>query len=331
MKQLFVTAAREVEFQEVPTPVCPPDGILVKAIITAVSSGTEIRVYRAIPVDKEGKYLHTNYPYKLPCVNGYSMVGEVVETGAEVNNFAVGDRAFVAQPHGEYAVDLAKDAVKLPSSIADEEAVFLSLLRVTQTAIRRGNPTPGETVAIIGQGVIGQSTLALCQAFGHPSIAIDQHESRLKISRKLGADLAISPNEKDFNQRVHDFCGGRGADLVIEAASVWPAIQTSMEIARPGGKVVVVARHTDMPNFSPVNDPYLGKDVSLVSSYTADPEGQRWDYNNTMTLNLNLFEKGKLSLAPMITHHFQWKEIGEAYRRLDEGELDMVGVIIHWS
>ena len=331
MKQLFVTAAREVEFQEVPTPVCPPDGILVKAIITAVSSGTEIRVYRAIPVDKEGKFLHTNYPYKLPCVNGYSMVGEVVETGAEVNKFTVGDRAFVAQPHGEYAVELAKDAVKLPSSIADEEAVFLSLLRVTQTAIRRGNPTPGETVAIIGQGVIGQSTLALCQAFGHPSIAIDQHESRLKISRKLGADLAISPSEKDFNQRVHEFCGGRGADLVIEAASVWPAIQTSMEIARPGGKVVVVARHTDMPNFSPVNDPYLGKDVSLVSSYTADPEGQRWDYNNTMTLNLNLFEKGKLSLAPIITHHFQWNEIGEAYRRLDEGELDMVGVIIHWS
>ena len=56
MKQLFITAPRQVEFQETPIPVCPPDGILVKAVITTVSSGTEIRVYRAIPVDKEGKY-----------------------------------------------------------------------------------------------------------------------------------------------------------------------------------------------------------------------------------------------------------------------------------
>ena len=58
MQRLLVTGSRQVEFQAAPTPACPVDGVLVRARLTAVSTGTEIRVYRAKPVDAAGKFLH---------------------------------------------------------------------------------------------------------------------------------------------------------------------------------------------------------------------------------------------------------------------------------
>ena len=61
-KRLIVTAPRQVELEEVPIPGCPDDGLLVRAKVTAVSTGTEIRVYRGIPVDKDGGFLHTYVP-----------------------------------------------------------------------------------------------------------------------------------------------------------------------------------------------------------------------------------------------------------------------------
>src|SRR5262245_26136855 len=123
MQRLIITAPRQAEFEEAPTPICPPDGILVQARVTAISTGTELRVYRLKPVDAAGKYLHANVPFVLPTENGYSMVGDVIEVGGEVTEFAVGERVFVPAAHGQLAAMPAQLAVKLPPAIPDEQAV----------------------------------------------------------------------------------------------------------------------------------------------------------------------------------------------------------------
>ena len=81
------------------------------------------------------------------------MVGRVVAIGGEVSGFAVGDRVFVPEPHQEYAAVAADSVVKLSESIPAEVGVFLSILTVAQLAMRKGRPTPGESVAIVGLGV----------------------------------------------------------------------------------------------------------------------------------------------------------------------------------
>jgi 2-desacetyl-2-hydroxyethyl bacteriochlorophyllide A dehydrogenase len=331
MQRLIITGPRQAKFEQVDLPVCPPDGLLVRARVTAISTGTEVRVYRLIPVDAAGQFLHANVPLELPTENGYSMVGDVVEVGADVADFAVGDRVFVPAPHRQYAAVPAQLAVKVPPSVPDEQAVFLSILEVSHLALRKGTPAPGENLAIIGQGVIGLSALAYGVAYGFRTVAIDYDEHRLAIARAMGADLALSPAEPDFLARVRTFCDGEGADLVIEAASVWPAIQTGMEIAARQARLVVVARHTDQPGFSPVGDPYLQKEIALLVSYGHPPAGHRWDRRRSFALTLELLAKGRLNLAPMITHRFPWHQLPQVYDRLDRGERELVGIVLDWQ
>ena len=330
MQRLLVTAPCQAEFEAISIPACVASELLVRARLTAISTGTEIRVFRLTPVDEAGKFLHANVPFAVPTENGYSMVGEVIDIGADVTDFAVGDRVFVPATHRHVAAIDAGLAIKLPSELADEQAVFLSIVEVAHLALRRGNPTPGETVAIIGLGVIGLSALAYCKAFGFRTIAIDSVAARLAIAQQMGADLVISPAANDFHQQVSDATGGYGVDLVIEAASVWPAIQLGMEIAAKGAKIVVVARHTDKPAFSPIGDPYLQKDLTLLVSYGHPPAGQRWDRQRSFGLTMEMLAKGRLNLAPLITHRLSWRDLPAIYQRLEQGEREIVGVVLDW-
>ena len=331
MKQLLITGPREAEFREVPRPEVPPEGLLVRARLTAVSTGTELRVYRAVPVDAAGKFLHERVPFELPTTNGYSMVGEVVEVGGEVQGFAPGDRVFVPAPHGEYAAVDAAAAVKLPAEVSDEQAVLLSILEVAHIALRRGDPAPGENVAIVGQGVIGLSALAYCRAFGLRTAVVDREAARLRIARSMGADLAVCPDEADSVEQVLGLFHGQGADLVLEAASSWTAVETGMRLARTDGRLVVVSRHTELPRFNPVGHPWLGKRLSLLTSYGYPPPGSRWDRGRSIGLTLELLGRGRLDVGPLVTHRVGWEDLPDVYRRLDAGEAAMVGVVLRWN
>ncbi len=198
MQRLIVTAPCQVEFEPIAMPSCAPDGLVVRARVTAISTGTEIRVFRLVPVDDAGQFMHANVPFEVPTENGYSMVADVLATGAAVTNLAVGDRVFVPVTHRHVAAIAASLAFKLPDALPDEQAVFLSIVEVAQLALRRGNPTPGETVAIIGLGVVGLSALAYCKAFGFRTVAIDNAAARLDIAAPDGRGPGPQPNRAEF-------------------------------------------------------------------------------------------------------------------------------------
>ena len=122
MQRLIITGPCKTEFEDIPTPKCSNDGILVKTLVTAISTGTEIRVYRWIPVDDEGKMLHGGVPFpKDSTENGYSMIGEVIEVGKDVKDFNLGDRVFLGETHKEYAAVKADQAIKIPNKISIQE------------------------------------------------------------------------------------------------------------------------------------------------------------------------------------------------------------------
>ena len=327
MKRLVITGPRKAEFEDVPIPGCPDDGLLVRAEATAISTGTEIRAYRCTPVDEAGELLHLGVPIAFPFENGYSMVGRVVEVGDLAKGFAKGDRVYVSQPHKEYGAVSVDAALKIPDSVPTEHAVFLSILSVGQLALRKGRPTFGENVAVVGLGVIGLATAVVCKAFRFRVLGLDTDGRRLEVASAMGIEVA-SPEDRALGQRVLDWSDGRGADLAIESAATWPATRTAMDVARKGGTVVVVSRHADKPDFSPVNHPYFGKDLRLVTSY--DYSDDRWDHTTSTRLMLDMLESGDLDIAPMIAHEFEWSDIPRVYRRLDEGESELVGVVIRW-
>jgi threonine dehydrogenase-like Zn-dependent dehydrogenase len=171
VKSLLVTGVRQLEIIEEPVPTCLTDGLLVRCTYSIVNTGTEIRSYRGRPIDWSEP--------KFPIRAGYCQIGIVEEVGAEVDNFSPGQRVFVMAPYQEYVAVSASAAIAAPEEISDEGAAFTDLLDIGLCAIQRADPTPGEFLAIIGQGVIGQSTLACGRALGFRTITIDLAEERL--------------------------------------------------------------------------------------------------------------------------------------------------------
>jgi threonine dehydrogenase-like Zn-dependent dehydrogenase len=331
MKRLIITGPCEARFEEAPLPACPSHGIVVRAVLTAISPGTELRVYRAVPVDAGGRFLHERVPFVLPTTNGYSMVGEVVEAGPQATGFSPGQRVFVPAPHQEFAAVPAALAVPLPDEIPNDRAVFLNILEVGHIALRRGRPEPGANVAIVGQGVIGLSVLAFCRAFGFRTAVIEPDDGRRDIALRMGADLAVSPAEEGFAQRIAGHFDGEGPDLVVEAGSGWSALRVALEVARDDGRVVIASRHTGVPDFNPVGHPFLGKRLELLTSYGHEPDGRRWDRRRSFALTVRLLREGRLVIDPMITHRFAWHELPEVYRRMHEGDRTIVGAVLRWG
>jgi threonine dehydrogenase-like Zn-dependent dehydrogenase len=330
MHRLIITGPRQAVFEDVARPECPPDGVLVEACTTAISAGTEIRVFRAIPVDEDGQFLYEKIPFAMPTENGYSMVGTVMETGEQVEAFDIGERVFATAPHRHIAALQAARVTQLPNAIPDKEAVFLNILEVAHKAIRVGDPQAGANVVIVGQGVVGLSLLAYSVAFGWRTAVVDLAPGRLEIARQMGAGLAVSTNDADHSDQIFDYFGGAGADVAFEAGSNWSAIRTAMELTRTDGRVVIVSRHTQKPDFNPVGHPFLGKRLSLATSYAYPPDGARWDYRTSINLTIDLLARRRLYIEPMITHQFDWQQLPEVYRRLDQGDQSIVGAVINW-
>ncbi|MDP7016702.1 MAG: zinc-binding dehydrogenase [Pirellulaceae bacterium] len=330
MQRLIITGPRRAEFEETSPPVCGDDEVLVRADTTAISTGTELRVYRAIPVDEAGRFLHESVPFQLPAENGYSMVGHLIETGRRVTALKTGMRVFAPAPHRLLAAVDAARVTPIPDAVPDDEAVFLSILEVAHQAIRRGDPQAGANVLIVGQGVIGLSVLAYSIAFGWRTAVIDLDSQRLDIAREMGAGLAVSPDDSQAADRVLDYFGGAGADVAFEAASHWSAVRTAMELTRTDGRVVIVSRHTERPNFNPVGHPFLGKRLSLLTSYGYPLAGSRWEHEASVKLTVDLLQQRRLPIGPLLTHHFNWRELPSVYARLDEGDRSIVGAVINW-
>jgi threonine dehydrogenase-like Zn-dependent dehydrogenase len=328
VRALRLTGPLQAALVDCPSPALMPDGVLVRARCTAISTGTEIRQYRDERVEQN--------PSGYPRSNGYSMVGTIEAVGAEVTSLAVGQRVFVSSPHDELVAVPARQVYPVPDGAPDEQAVFTTLCEIGLHALRRGNPSLGENVAIIGQGIIGLATLAVARTWGLRTIALDLDERRLAFSRAVGADLAVNPGEPNFQGRIAAFCGEEGVDLVVEAASSWRAIRTAYQIVRRRGCISVVARHTDVPDFNPIQDGLMTKEVVFTTSYAhpvleAPPDLLRWTRPRDNRLVLELIGKGRLDVSRAISHRIAPEELPAMYRRLHEGDTSVAGVVVDWS
>jgi threonine dehydrogenase-like Zn-dependent dehydrogenase len=328
MRALRITAPLEAAILDCPEPALAPDSLLVRARCTAISSGTEMRQYRDERVAQN--------PSGFPRANGYSMVGVVEAVGSQVRGFAVGQRVFVSQPHDSLVALPPEQVYPVPGGVPDEQAVFTTLCEIGLHALRRGNPSFGENVAIIGQGIIGLATLAVARGWGLRTIALDLDERRLALARAVGADLAHSPPEPDYEERIAAFCGAEGVDFVVEAASSWRAIQTAYRIVRRRGTIAVVARHTDVPDFNPIQDGMMTKEVTFTTSYAhpvmdAPPDLLRWTRPRDMLIVLEMLGKGRIDIGPAITHRIAPEEIPAIYARLHAGDASIAGVVVDWA
>jgi NADPH:quinone reductase-like Zn-dependent oxidoreductase len=222
---------------EVPDPEVGADDVLV--YIQAASVNPLDRMLR----DGEMKAL---LPYKVPFVLGNDLAGIVVEVGAAVTQFAVGDEVF-ARPDkdriGTFAELIAvhqDDVAIKPTTLTMEEAASLPLVALTswQVLVERAQIRPGQKVLIhAGSGGLGTIAIQLAKQLG-ARVATTTSTANVDLVKRLGADVVVDYKKQEFETVLHDY------DVVLDSLG-GKTLLKSLDVLKPGGKVISVAGPPD--------------------------------------------------------------------------------------
>ncbi len=177
-----------------------------------------------------------------PIPLGYCNVGKVIAIGKGVTEFKIGDRVASNGNHAEIVCIPQNLVAKIPDEISDEEAAFTVIGAIGLQGIRLVNPTFGETVVVVGMGLIGQLTAQLLKANGCRVIGIDYDSNKLLLAAAKGI-ITVNPGEgTDTVKFVTSLTNGIGADAVIITASSKgdDIIAQSAQMSRKRGRIVLV-------------------------------------------------------------------------------------------
>jgi predicted dehydrogenase/threonine dehydrogenase-like Zn-dependent dehydrogenase len=276
-----------------------------------------------------------------PVALGYCSAGVVVEVGAGVLGYSVGDRVATNGPHAEYVRVPQSLVARAPDSVSFEHAAFTPLCAIALQGIRLAAPTLGEVIVVYGLGVVGQLAVQLLRANGCRVIGIDNDRGRLDLAARFGA-VPVDP-ESDRVARVLAETGGVGADavlLTLASASDTP-VHEAAQMSRTRGRLVLVG----VTGLDLRRDDFYRKELSFQVSCSYGPgrydpsyeQGGadypighvRWTEQRNFEAVLALMANGSLDPSPLITHRFVLDRAADAYDLITTG-ADSLGVVLEY-
>ena len=327
-KRLINPVARRIEVEEFELPSLAEDEILIQNELTAVSVGTEIY-----------GWLHGAEPSRTPEYprkTGYCSTGVVVEIGAGVTDVKIGDRVAAQCSHASHSI-ASKHYLSVPDGVAAEDAVFLVMAAIALHGVRKGRIELGESVAVIGLGIVGQLALSLSRLAGAmPAIAIDLNEERLERAGRRGADIKITPSRvDDVVAAIKSETAANGADAVIEATGKPAVYPMAVSIARTAGRVVALGSPRGTVEMDFLKDVHL-REVDLIGAIqpiTPDEDNiyYPWTKRRDRQMLLQLMARGRLSVSDLITHREKPEDCQRVYEMLADRPEEALGVVFEWG
>jgi len=372
MKQILQDVGTgDVSVYEVPAPSVQRGRLLVRTAASLISAGTE-----RVAVESGRKNLlakakerpdlvkqviekartegivstFTAVRAKLDSKNalGYSAAGIVAAIGEGVSNYGIGDRVACAgvgyASHAEVICVPQNLCARLPEGLSFDEGCFGTLGAIAIQGVRLAQPTLGESVVVIGLGLLGQITVQLLKANGCRVFGIDLDESKLQLARELGAEMCSVP--ADAITMVRDWSRGRGTDSVLITAGTLSndPIVLAGEISRQKGRVVVVGLvGMDVPRTA-----YFLKELTLQISMSYgpgryDPEYEerghdypfayvRWTEGRNIEAFLDLAANKSISIDKLISHRFPIERGEDAYKLITgESNEPYLGIVLQYD
>lgn len=373
MKQVFQNLkSGTVSVTEVPAPLVRPGFVLVRTAASLISAGTERLTVEAGQKSLIGRAVEQPALVKqviqkarsegvantIDAVRsklaslvalGYSAAGRVTAVGEGVTDLRPGDRVACAgvgyASHAEVLSVPKNLCVRLPENVGFDAAAFGTLGAIALQGVRLAELTLGESVVVIGLGLIGQLTVQLIKAHSCRVFGIDLDQNKIELARQFGADGGCAP-EDDAKQQVIAWSRGRGADAVLITASSQSnqPVELAGEISRAKGRVVAVgAVGLTLPR-----QPYYNRELTFKISMSYgpgryDPEYEerghdypfgyvRWTEGRNIEAFLDLLGERRIDVEPLITHRFNLAETEQAYK-LITGELNepYLGVVLQYD
>lgn len=358
MKQIIQNIKTgETRLEEVPVPKAGRGQLLLKTTRSLVSLGTErmlvefgkanwIQKARKHPdkvklvVDKimaDGLLPTIETVFKTldaPLPLGYCNAGVVVEIGPDVFEFKIGDRVASNGKHAEYVCIPQNLAALIPDAVSDEEAAFTAIGAIALQGIRLCKPALGETVVVLGLGLIGLITAQLLKANGCRTVGMDPEPEKLEIAKKLGI-ITIDPRESDVVTAVMEKTGNTGADAVIIAASAKTddIISQAARMSRKRGRIILIG----VVGLSLNRADFYEKELTFQVSCSYGPgrydenyeqKGRdypigfvRWTEKRNFEAVLNALASGQLAVRPLVTQRIDLEDFRQIYDNLDQARF----------
>lgn len=325
--------ARRVEIRpEVARPVGPRD-VRVRSVVSGVSAGSELLVYRGeAPPESKPDLPTIAGDFGFPVKFGYASVGTIVEVGDQVALPAVNDLVFVHHPHQTDFVVPAEATVTLPAGVPADLGVFSANLETAVTVVLDAQPRLSEAVLVTGQGVLGLLITMLLRRVGAgPIVTVDLHPRRREASTRVGADHVLG-SDADVVGTVLGLTSGRGADVAIDVSGSPSALQTCIDSAAFAGTVVAASWYGTRPVTLALGDSFHRRRLRLISSQvsTLDPIlSGRWDRARRTQVVTELLRQ--LPLASLVTHRFPFREAASAYELLDHDPGECLQAVLDYG
>ena len=335
MKAVRMYKPGDLRVEDVPKPVPTDDEVLLKVMACGVCGSDIPRVL-------------TYGAHIAPLTIGHEFSAEVEEVGKNIKNFKVGDRVtvpplmpchkcewcekgiyslcedydyFGSRRDGamaEYVCSPEENLMKLPDNVDYLDAATTDPCANAIHGLTRGNIQVGDTVCIYGAGPIGLFAIQCAKVFGADKvIAVDLGAEKLAVAKECGADYIIDSKEQDAVEEIKKITDGEMADVVVDFTGAPPAQLNAINSAGKMGRVVFVGiSHKGLNLGDKEVDNIMRGQISLIGSWNSftDPfPGYDW------TESLKLFEEGKITAKPMLSHKLPLDDAPAIFQKITEG------------
>jgi threonine dehydrogenase-like Zn-dependent dehydrogenase len=299
-----------------------PGQVEVSTYRSTVSPGTESAVLCGLPGARR------SFPY----YPGYSFAGDVVGVGPGVKGLKNGDRVAGRVKHVSGDSIDENLVFRIPDGVDYEEASFIELGIIVLQGIRKAAIRPGDRVAVLGQGIVGQLANRIARLVGAGEV-IALAASRRRASTSLvhgGADRFEVTGTGNFDP------ASVSADVVIEAVGTPDAITLAAKCSRPGGRVVLLGSSRGLSRNVDLASLLQSRGLQMIGAHISnmpavDASAGRHTYRHEGRLFLELLSSKRLDVSPLVTWRPKPQECNAVYELLAKGGKEQVAIVFDWQ
>jgi threonine dehydrogenase-like Zn-dependent dehydrogenase len=323
MKSLYIVYPEPGKVEVREEDVSPPGRgeVLCAAEKSLISIGTETYCLRGVFDPGTNWEEWVKYPFRP----GYSMAARVVAVGKDVTDLREGDR-----------VGRVEEVFPLPEGISFEDATWLALACTTQLGVRRAELQLGETVGVVGLGMLGQLVVQFLLLSGaRKIIAIDLVQSRLEVAKAHGATHTLALDVQGARQEIEKITAGRMLDVVFDITGHPAVLAPCIQLVRKLGRVILLG-DTPTPSQQYLGPGVVSDSIAILGIHatmtpTQASEFNPWTRREIIELFLDYLLQGRMKVSDLITSRHSPTSAPEVYAGLLQDRSAEIGVLFDWN
>ena len=332
VKQLIVVKPGKIELQEIEIDErLKPHEALVRTEYSVVSAGTEGAGFTGLD-----QQMPT--PRGYPRTTGYGNLGKVLAVGDRVEMCAPGDRVLSFSRHESIVkADAVRMALPVSKTAEGKHLVFSRMAGVSISALRSSSVKPGDTVVVIGLGLVGNFAAQMFRMAGAAVMGVDLSDTRLEKAKACGITNVVNSGKQNLEDAVNEWTGGKGAQITIEAIGISEVIHQAVMITRRYGEVILLGTPRASATFdaTPMLLRIHVEAIRMIGSIE-----WRWPRHETdrvpdIVTNYRLIiewvTEGKLIVEPLLTHLASPADCQEIYVGLTTKKEEYLSAVFDWS